>query len=69
MQLLLHMLIDDYGKYCLKKLPEYVEIFLILHNSNVNDAVIYISTTLLIIAIRLVAVKFKLSLPTFYTKE
>lgn len=43
--------------------------FLILHNLNVNDAIIYISTTFLIIAIRLVAVKFKLSLPTFYTKE
>ncbi|GGK58919.1 MULTISPECIES: trimeric intracellular cation channel family protein [Flavobacteriaceae] len=44
-------------------------VFLILHNFNVNNAVIYVSTTFLIIAIRLVAVKFKLSLPTFYTKE
>ena len=44
-------------------------VFLILHNLNVNDALIYVSTTLLIITIRLVAVKFKLSLPTFYTKE
>lgn len=44
-------------------------VFLILHNLNVNSAIIYLSTTFLIIAIRLIAVRFKLSLPTFYTKE
>jgi uncharacterized membrane protein YeiH len=43
--------------------------FLALHNLNVNSAIIYVSTTFLIIAIRLVAVRFKLTLPTFYTKE
>lgn len=44
-------------------------VFLILHKLQINDAIIYISTTILIITIRLIAVKFKLSLPTFYTKE
>lgn len=44
-------------------------VFLILHKLQVNDAIIYVSTTFLIIAIRLVAIKFKLSLPTFYAKE
>jgi len=44
-------------------------IFLALHNFEINSAVIYVTTSILIIAIRLIALKFKLSLPTFYAKE
>jgi uncharacterized membrane protein YeiH len=43
--------------------------FLILHNLNVNQSVIYVLTSFIIITIRLVAVRFHLSLPTFYTKK
>ena len=43
--------------------------FLILHNLNVNESIIYVSTSFIVIAIRLVAVRFHLSLPTFYTKK
>ncbi len=43
--------------------------FIVLQNLNIPDSIIYISTTLIVISIRLVAVKFHLSLPTFYTKN
>ena len=43
--------------------------FIILHHYNINNSIIYISTILIIIIIRLIAVRYKLSLPTFYTKE
>ncbi len=42
--------------------------FLILINYNINLDLIYIATTLIVITVRLLAVKFKLKLPTFYTK-
>jgi len=41
--------------------------FIILHYYNVNNNITYVITTLIIIIIRLIAVRFKLSLPTFYT--
>ena len=44
-------------------------IFLVLHNLNVSDSIIYVSTFFIVIAIRLVAVRFHLSLPTFYSKK
>ncbi|MHB1146990.1 MAG: trimeric intracellular cation channel family protein [Lutibacter sp.] len=40
--------------------------FIILYNFNIDQTIMYISTSLIVIAIRLVAVKYKLSLPTFY---
>lgn len=40
--------------------------FIGLHNLNVPDDIIYISTTSLIIAIRLIVVKYSISLPYFY---
>ncbi|MDP3313546.1 trimeric intracellular cation channel family protein [Lutibacter sp.] len=43
--------------------------FLILHFFNFNESVLYISTSLIVITIRLVAVKFHLSIPTFYIKK
>ena len=43
--------------------------FIILNEFNIDSTVIYISTTLIIIVIRLIAVKFHLSLPPFYTKH
>ena len=42
--------------------------FLILNNYDFDKTIIYISTSLIVIVIRLVAVKFHLSLPTFYSK-
>lgn len=42
--------------------------FLILIKYNINLDLIYIVTTLMVITIRLLAVKFKLKLPTFYSK-
>ena len=42
--------------------------FLILINYNINLDLIYIATTLMVITVRLLAVKFKLKLPTFYDK-
>ena len=42
--------------------------FLILINYNINLDLIYIATTLIVITVRLLAVKFKLKLPTFYDK-
>ncbi|RXP52313.1 trimeric intracellular cation channel family protein [Lutibacter sp. HS1-25] len=44
-------------------------VFLTLHHFNFNINVIYISTSLIVISIRLIAVIFHLSLPTFYTKK
>jgi uncharacterized membrane protein YeiH len=44
-------------------------VFLTLNYLNFNINVIYISTSLIVISIRLIAVIFHLSLPTFYTKK
>lgn len=43
--------------------------FIILNNFNIDQSVVYISTSLIVITIRLVAVKYHLSLPTFYSKN
>jgi len=43
--------------------------YIILHNLGINSSIIYVSTITIVIIIRLVAVKYHLSLPTFYTKE
>ena len=43
--------------------------YLTLHYFNLSETVIYISTSLMVIIIRLVAVIFHLSLPTFYSKK
>ncbi|WP_372770018.1 trimeric intracellular cation channel family protein [Lutibacter sp.] len=43
--------------------------FIILHHLNIDQTIVYVSTTLIVIAIRLVAVKYKLSLPTFYSEN
>lgn len=43
--------------------------FLVLNKFNLPINVIYIITTSIVIIIRIIAVKFHLSLPTFYTKE
>ncbi|WP_456376203.1 trimeric intracellular cation channel family protein [Lutibacter sp.] len=43
--------------------------FIILNKFNFDSSVIYISTSLIVIIIRLIAVKFHLSLPLFYTKQ
>lgn len=43
--------------------------FIILYNFNIDQTIVYISTSLIVIAIRLVAVKYHLSLPTFYSKN
>lgn len=43
--------------------------YLTLHHFNLSETVIYISTSLMVIIIRLVAVIFHLSLPTFYSKK
>lgn len=40
--------------------------FIILYKFNIGQNIVYVSTSLIVIAIRLVAVKYKLSLPTFY---
>lgn len=42
--------------------------FLILNNFDLDKTIIYISTSLIVIVIRLIAVRFHLSLPTFYSK-
>ncbi|PCI06337.1 MAG: hypothetical protein COB81_00890 [Flavobacteriaceae bacterium] len=41
--------------------------FLVLEKFIANTNIIYIATTLIVITVRLLAVKFKLSLPTFYS--
>jgi len=43
--------------------------FLILYNFNIDQNIVYVSTSLIVISIRLVAVKYHLSLPTFYSKN
>ena len=43
--------------------------FIILHHLNIDQTIVYISTTFIVIAIRLVAVKYKLTLPTFYSEN
>tara|TARA_R110001583_G_scaffold4351_4_gene25252 strand:+ start:14357 stop:14968 length:612 start_codon:yes stop_codon:yes gene_type:complete len=43
--------------------------FIILHSFNINESIIYVSTILIVIIIRLIAVRFHLSLPTFYSKN
>lgn len=42
--------------------------FIVLENLNVNADFIYISTTLLVITIRLLVVRFSIRLPSFYPK-
>lgn len=42
--------------------------YLALNKFNINQDVIHILTTLIVIAVRLIAVRFKLQLPTFYSK-
>ena len=44
-------------------------LFLTLHHFNFNINIIYIATSTIVIAIRLTAVIFHLSLPAFYTKK
>lgn len=41
-------------------------VFIILHELGVDREIIYIVTSLIVISIRLVVVKFKISLPSFY---
>lgn len=43
--------------------------FIILYNFNIDQTIVYISTSLIVITIRLVAVKYHLSLPTFYSNN
>lgn len=43
--------------------------FIILNKLNLDATVIYVSTTLIVIIIRLIAVKLHLTLPLFYTKN
>ena len=44
-------------------------IFILLHNTGLHINAVYVITIVIIIIIRLVAVKFKLSLPSFYTES
>lgn len=43
--------------------------FLILNQFHINQDIVYILTTLMVIVVRLIVVKFKLKLPTFYSKS
>ncbi len=43
--------------------------YLVLHNFGFNETIVYVSTSLIVISIRLIAVLLKLSLPTFYNKK
>jgi uncharacterized membrane protein YeiH len=43
--------------------------FIILNHFNIEQTIVYISTSLIVITIRLVAVKYHLSLPTIYSKN
>ncbi|MDP3359554.1 MAG: trimeric intracellular cation channel family protein [Lutibacter sp.] len=43
--------------------------FIILYHFHIEQTIVYISTSLIVIAIRLVAVKYHLSLPTIYSKN
>lgn len=44
-------------------------VFIILHNLNVNTDIIYIVTSLIIISIRLIVVKYHISLPNYNLNE
>lgn len=44
-------------------------LFIVLYKFNIDQTIVYILTSLTVIAIRLVAVKYKLSLPTFYSNN
>jgi len=43
--------------------------YLILHNLDFNNSIIYIATSVMVISIRIIAVLFHLSLPVFYSKK
>ena len=43
--------------------------YLILNKFKIDQDLIHILTTVMVIAVRIVAVKFKLKLPTFYSRE
>lgn len=43
--------------------------YLVLHKFGFNETIVYVSTSLMVISIRLIAVLLKLSLPTFYNKK
>lgn len=43
--------------------------YIVLHNLGINSTIIYVSTTSIVIIIRLIAVKFHLSLPIFYNEK
>lgn len=43
--------------------------FIVLNNFNIDQSIVYVSTSLIVIAIRLVAVKYHLSLPTLYSEN
>ena len=43
--------------------------YLLLNKFHINQDIIHILTTLMVIAVRLIAVKYKLKLPTFYSKQ
>lgn len=43
--------------------------FIVLNKYLVDSSIVYVFTTLIVIAIRLIAVKFHLSLPTIYSKN
>lgn len=43
--------------------------YLILNQFQIDQNINHILTTLMVIAVRLIAVKFKLQLPTFYNKS
>jgi uncharacterized membrane protein YeiH len=43
--------------------------YLILNNYKIDQDLIQFLTTIMVITVRLIAVKFKLKLPTFYSSE
>ena len=43
--------------------------YLVLNRLNIDQDLIHILTTLMVITVRLIAVKFKLKLPTFYSSQ
>jgi uncharacterized membrane protein YeiH len=44
-------------------------VYLLLHNLDFNETIVYVATSSVVITIRIIAVVFHLSLPTFYTKK
>ena len=44
-------------------------VYLLLHNLGFNETIVYVATSSVVITIRIIAVVFHLSLPTFYTKR